>query len=98
MLQDAGTGFEPYLPPGEELATSEIALAQSTGTAGAPQPTPLHPEQANLAERNAIEVTGTSATAAEAAWSGWRYLEIALALLVVLTVGWAFYLRRSRGM
>jgi anti-sigma factor RsiW len=98
MLQDAGTGAEPYPPPGEGLAASESALAQDTATAVAPEPTPLQPEQANLAERNAVEFSATQTAAGEKAWPGWRFLEAALALLVVGTAVWAFYLRRSRGM
>ena len=96
ILQDSGTGAEPYPPPAEALAASASTIAQTTATPVAPIPTSLAPEQANLAERNAVEATGAGTPASQTAWSGWRYLEVALALLVVVTVVWAFYLRRSR--
>jgi anti-sigma factor RsiW len=96
MLQDNGTGAEAYPPPAEGLAASAPAVEQSTATPPASEPTPSAPEQANLAERSAVDSTEVTAPAQQTVWSGWRTLEIALALLVVVTAGWAFYLRRSR--
>jgi anti-sigma factor RsiW len=95
-LMDATTGAEPYPPPSEELAAAAAAPAEATATPAPPQPTPLPPEQENLAQRNALEGTDTATTEAASPWSGWRILEIALALLVVVFAGFAFYTRRSR--
>ena len=97
LVQDAATGAEPYPPPPEELAAGASAIEQATATPPAAEPTPLPLEQANLAERNAAEDTGTGMPAGETTWSGWRILEVALVLLALITAGWAFYLRRSRG-
>ncbi len=95
-LMDAATGAEPYPPPSEELAAAAAAPEEATATPAAPQPTPLPPEQENLAQRNTLEGTGTATPEAGMTWSVWRFLEIALALLVVGFAGFAFYTRRSR--
>jgi len=97
MLQDSGTGAEPYPPPAEALAASAPAIEQATATPAAPEPAPLPSEQANLAARSAVDGSEAGAPVGETAWSGWRFLEIALALVVVVTIGWAVYLRHSRG-
>ena len=93
---DATTGAEPYPPPSEELAAAAAAPAEVTATPGLSQPTLLASEQENLAQRNTIGATGTATQEAVTTWTGWRFLEIALALLVVGFAGLALYSRRSR--
>jgi hypothetical protein len=90
MLQDTGA----YPPPPEALAASASSIEGATATAISPETEPLPREQANLVVT--VEEAASGAPASQAAWSGWRYLESALALLVLITVAWAIYLRRSR--
>jgi anti-sigma factor RsiW len=97
IQQDAGTGAEAYPPPSEAFAASVPALEETTATPPAsPQPVAQLPQEANSAERSALQGADASLHAGETAWPGWRFLEIALALLVIVTIGLAFYLRRSR--
>jgi hypothetical protein len=96
MLQDSGTGVEPYPPPAEELAASAAAIEQATLTPLPSEPTSLPIAQVEPAERNAVQTTGAAAPQAGTAWPGWRFLEIALVLLVLVTAAWAFYLWRSK--
>jgi hypothetical protein len=95
-LMDATTGAEGYPPPAEELAAAAAAPAEVTATPALPPPTSLPPEQANLAQRNTLGATDTASQEAGQTWSGWRFLELALALLVVSFAGLAIYSRRTR--
>jgi anti-sigma factor RsiW len=97
MLQDAGTGTEAYPPPGEAAGVAPPARQQAAPTPYLLQPAPLTLEQEYPAQGNTVQVTGTSVSAIAPAWPGWRIFEVALALLFLITAGWAFYLRKSRG-
>lgn len=96
-MQDATTGAEDSPPPGEQLAAEAAAFDEATATP-LPQPTALPAELESLAERNAVEVSEAAFPEAGLTWPGWRFLEVALALLVLGFAGLAFYSRSSRRM
>jgi hypothetical protein len=96
MLQESGTGAEAYPPPAADLAAGAAAVEQVTPTALPAEPTAPPIAQAQPAERNAVQDSSATAFQASTPWSGWRLLEIALGLLVLVTAGWAFYLWRSK--
>jgi anti-sigma factor RsiW len=96
MLQDSGTGAELYPPPAEELAAGAAAAEQATPVPLPAEPTSPPLAQVAPAERNAVQSSAVTAPQAGTAWSGWRFIEISLALLAIFTAGWAFYLWRLR--